>query len=189
MCDGKSSKWVGFLKVCMDAQSPTTKSTFPIGWTGKASENRKWLVCQIQKDTSHFQSTLNSAFIQSFLLPRKNDTFTSSFLIYFLLLFPPTHFFSPLYSMGNQLHIHVYIIFSPIVMLPCKYLDRVLNATQQDLIVIPFQDQQFASINPKLPILPTPSPSPWAIGSLFSKSMIFFSVESFLCAVCQGYQI
>ena len=47
----------------------------------------------------------------------------------------------PMYSMGTQLHIHVYIIFSPIVMLRCKYLNIVLRATQQDLIVNPFQEQ------------------------------------------------
>ena len=46
-----------------------------------------------------------------------------------------------LYSMGTKLHIHVYIIFPPIVVLQYKYLDRVLNATQQDLIVNPFQGQ------------------------------------------------
>ena len=43
--------------------------------------------------------------------------------------------------MGTQLHIHVYIIFSPIVMLRSKYLDIVLSATQQDLIFNPFQKQ------------------------------------------------
>ena len=43
-----------------------------------------------------------------------------------------------MYNMGTQLHIHVYILFSPIVMLCCKYLDMVLSATQQDLIVNPF---------------------------------------------------
>ena len=60
-------------------------------------------------------------------------------LIYFLLLFPPTHLFFSflLYSMGTQLHIPVYIIFSPIVVLHCKYLDIVLSAAQQDLIVNP----------------------------------------------------
>ena len=50
-------------------------------------------------------------------------------------------FFFPLYSMGTKLHIHVYILFPPIVMLQCKYLDIVLNATQLDLIVNPFQEQ------------------------------------------------
>ena len=42
---------------------------------------------------------------------------------------------------------------------------------QQDLIALPFQMQQFASINPKLSVHPTPSPSPLATKSLFSKSM------------------
>ena len=38
-------------------------------------------------------------------------------------------------------------------------------------------------MNPKLPVHPTPSPSPLATTSLFSKSMVFFSVERFICAV------
>ena len=42
------------------------------------------------------------------------------------------YLFFPLYSMGAKLHIHVYILFPPIVVLQCKYLDIVLNATQQD---------------------------------------------------------
>ena len=50
-------------------------------------------------------------------------------------------FFFPLCSMGAQLHIHVYIIFSPIVVLCSKYLDIVVSAKQQDLIVNPFQEQ------------------------------------------------
>ena len=58
--------------------------------------------------------------------------------------------------MGTKLRIHVYIIFPPIVVLRYKYLDIVLSATQQDLIVNPFQEQQFASVNPKLPIPPAP---------------------------------
>ena len=43
--------------------------------------------------------------------------------------------------MGNKLHIHIYILFPPIVVLRYKYLDIVLNATQQDLLVNPFQEQ------------------------------------------------
>ena len=43
--------------------------------------------------------------------------------------------------MGTKLHIHVYMLFPPIIVLLCKYLDIVLNATQQDLIVDPFQEQ------------------------------------------------
>ena len=46
--------------------------------------------------------------------------------------------------MGTKLYIHAYINFPPIVMLWCKYLDIVLSTTQQDLIVNPFQEQQFA---------------------------------------------
>ena len=44
-------------------------------------------------------------------------------------------FFFQLYSMGTKLQIHVYILFPPIVLLQCKYLHIVFNATQQDLIV------------------------------------------------------
>ena len=46
-----------------------------------------------------------------------------------------------LFSMGNELHLHVFIFFPPFVLLGCKYLDIVLNATQQGLIVNPFQEQ------------------------------------------------
>ena len=49
----------------------------------------------------------------------------------------------------------------------------------------PFQRQESASINPKLSIHPISSPSPLAITSLFSKSMSFFSVERFICALYQ----
>ena len=79
--------------------------------------------------------------------------------------------------MGAKLHLHVYIFFPPFVLLQYKYLDIVLNATQQDLIV---NSLQVVSDNPKLPIPPTPSLSPRVATSLFSKSMIFFSVEMFL---------
>ena len=88
-----------------------------------------------------------------------------------------------LYSMVAQLHIHVYILFSHIIMLHHKWLDIVPRATQQDLIAYPFQRQESASINPKFPMHPAPSPSPLATRSLFSKSMIFYSVERFICAL------
>ena len=45
------------------------------------------------------------------------------------------------YMYTSHLNIHVYIIFPPIVVLRCKYLDIVLSALQQDLIVSPFQKQ------------------------------------------------
>ena len=82
------------------------------------------------------------------------------FVSFFLIVISPTHFFFPLYSTGTQLHIQVYILFSPIMVLRHRYLDIVLRAAQQDLTVNPFQKQQFASVNPKLPIPPTPSYPP-----------------------------
>ena len=74
-----------------------------------------------------------------------------------------------LYNMGTTLYIHVYKLFPPIVVLQCKYLDIVLKATQQDLIVNPFQEHYFGSVNPTY--TSDPSLSPWAATSLFSKSM------------------
>ena len=46
-----------------------------------------------------------------------------------------------LYNMVTQLHIHVYIIFSHIIMLHHKWPDIVSSDTQQDLIASPFQRQ------------------------------------------------
>ena len=85
--------------------------------------------------------------------------------------------------METKLHVHVYILFPSIAVLRCKYLDIVLNATHQDLTVNPFQQQEFASLNTKLPIPLTHSHFPLAATSLFSKSMIFFYLEMFICAV------
>jgi len=101
------------------------------------------------------------------------------FLIYFL--FPQYITFFLLYSMVTQLHIHVRILFLHIIMLHHKWLDVVPSATQQDLIANPFQRQQSASINPKLPIHPTPSSSPLATTSLFSKTMI--KKMKFICTL------
>ena len=48
-------------------------------------------------------------------------------------------FFSPLYSKGVRLSLHVYITITffppPFVLLQHEYLDIVLNAIQQDLLV------------------------------------------------------
>ena len=108
----------------------------------------------------------------------------SLFFIFWIFFKSPIHyFFFLLCSMVPQLHIHVYILFSRIIMLCHKWLDIVPSAIQQDLIANLFQRQQFLSINPKLPIHPTPSPSPLATTGPFSKSMIFFSVEGFICAL------
>ena len=94
-------------------------------------------------------------------------------------------FFFPLYSMGTKLLLHVYIFFPSFVLLQYKYLDIARDATQQDLHVNPFQ---VVSDNPKLPIPPTPSLSPWVATSLFSKPMVFFSVEMFICAADSSYK-
>ena len=70
-------------------------------------------------------------------------TFFSFFKIFIYLFFnyfPNTIFFL-LYSVVTQLHIHVHILFSPIIMLHHKWLDIVPSATQQDLIANPFQKQ------------------------------------------------
>ena len=61
--------------------------------------------------------------------------------ILFYFIFKILFIYFPLYSMETKLNIHVYIIFLPIVMLRCKYLDIVLSATPQDFIVNPFQEQ------------------------------------------------
>ena len=83
------------------------------------------------------------------------------------------------------IYICIYILFLTLssIMLHHTWLDIVPSAIQQDLITYPFQRQWFASINPRFPILPTPSHSSLATTSLFSKSMSFFSVESFICAL------
>ena len=103
-----------------------------------------------------------------------------SFFLFFFFIFP-------LYSKGVRLSLHVYITITffppPFLLLQHEYLDIVLNAIQQDLLVNLFQ---VVSDNPKLPMPPTPSPSHQATTGLFSKSMIFFSEEMFICA---GYQI
>ena len=98
---------------------------------------------------------------------------TVSFYFFFSISPIYYYYFFLLYSMVTQLHLHVYIVFSHIIMLHCNGLNIVPSATQQDLIANPFQSQQSASINPKLPIHPTPSPTPLATTSLFSKPMIF----------------
>ena len=57
-------------------------------------------------------------------------------LDYFTFLF---YFIFPLYSKGIKLSLHVYITITffppPFVLLQHEYLDKVLNAIQQDLLV------------------------------------------------------
>ena len=63
-----------------------------------------------------------------------------------------------------------------------NWLGRVPRATQQDPMANPSWRLHSASLYPKLPVPPIPSPCPLAT-SLFSKSMIFFSVERLICAI------
>ena len=89
-----------------------------------------------------------------------------------------------LYSKETQSHIHICILFLTLssIMLHHKWLDIVPSAVQWDLIAYPFQRQLFASVNPRFPVHPTPSPL--ATTSLFSKSMRFFSCgKVHLCCV------
>ena len=65
-----------------------------------------------------------------------------------------------LYTKLTQSHIHVYILFTYIIMLHHMWLDIVPSAIQNDLMAYPFQTQEFASINTKFPIHATPSPLP-----------------------------
>ena len=82
------------------------------------------------------------------LCPFKN--FFSCFII---LIFFRCTAWGPSYS-------YMYTFFPPpFVLLQYRYLNIVLDATQQDLLLNPFQ---VVSNNPKLPIPPTSSLSPWA---------------------------
>ena len=102
------------------------------------------------------------------------------FLLYSKVIQSHTHTHTHIY-----IYIYIYILYFTFssIMLHHKWLDIVLSAVRQELIAYPLQMQLFASINPRFPVHPTPSPSPLATTSLFSKSMIFFSVERFICAV------
>ena len=89
--------------------------------------------------------------LQSGQLNLENFFFITSFFLYFILfyfilfyfiLFYVTLFyfilffyFFPLYSKGIKLFLHVYIFPPPFVLLQHEYLDIVLNAIQQDLLV------------------------------------------------------
>ena len=105
----------------------------------------------------------------------------SSFLFFFIFLI--FYFFFSTVQPGDPVtHTYIHYFFSH-YMFYHKWLDKVPSATQQEPIANPSPRQESASINPRLPIHPTPSPSPLATTSLLSMSMIFFSVERFLCAV------
>ena len=62
------------------------------------------------------------------------------FILFFYCYFPKYNFFSTVQHGDPVTHTCIHN-FSPIVMLCCKDLDIILNATQQYLIVNPFQKQ------------------------------------------------
>ena len=64
------------------------------------------------------------------------------------------------YSKVNQLYIYIHPLFygSPSHLGHHRILNRVPCAIQQDLVVYPSYMYQFASDNPKLPVLPSPTP-------------------------------
>ena len=99
-----------------------------------------------------------------------------NFLPYCQVTQPHTH---------THTHTHTLFLTFSSIMLHHKCLDIVPSAIQQDLTAYPFQRQQFASMNSRFPVHPTPFPSLLATTSLFSRSMIFYSVEKFICAVYQ----
>ena len=82
-------------------------------------------------------------------------------------------------------YIFLFLTLSSVMLHPHKWLDIVPCAIQQNLIAYPLQMQQIESVNPRLPVhlTPSPSPTPLATTSLFFQSMSFFSVEKFICAV------
>ena len=80
----------------------------------------------------HFFPFLYSCF-------QKGISFLFFFTILFYFYFFNTLFFFLLCSVVTQLYIHVYILFSHIIMLRYKWLDIVPSATQKDIIADPFQ--------------------------------------------------
>ena len=82
------------------------------------------------------------------------------------------------------IYTHTHILFFTLssIMFHHEWLHIVPCAIQQDLIPYPLQMPQFASTNPKLPVHPTPSPSPSATTSLFptSRSLSFLWKGAFV---------
>ena len=92
----------------------------------------------------HIPKSITKISTKEFLLPifssRSFMVSVLTFYLFFYCYFPST-IFLPLYSMETQLHIHVNILFSHIIMFHHKWLDIVPSDTQQDLIAHPFQRQ------------------------------------------------
>ena len=96
-------------------------------------------------------------FLQYLVLHLDLFLFVFCLFVCFYCYFPNTIFF-PLYSMGIQLHIHVYILFSPITMLLHKYLDIVFSATQQISLLIHSKSSSLHLVTPSSQSIPLPPP-------------------------------
>ena len=91
------------------------------------------------------------------------------------------------------MYIFFIIFFS--IMVYYRIMNVVPCVTQQDLVVYPFSIHSFATVNPKLPVLPFPTSSHLATTSLFSMSVsyiVFFPVPpthwSCVCNICNHSQ-
>jgi len=89
-------------------------------------------------------------------------------------------------SKVTQSYKHIYTPFLTLssIILHHKWLDMVPCAMEQDLIAYPFQRQYSASINPRLTVRPTPSPSSLANHkSVLQVHEFLFCGEIHLCHI------
>ena len=96
----------------------------------------------------------------------------------------PIQFFFLLYSMVTQLHIHVHILFSHMkCSIRSDQTEFPVLHSRIPLLIHP-EGNILHLLNPSSQYISLP-PHHLATMSLFSESMIFFSVERFICAVYQ----
>ena len=137
-------------------------------------------------ENPHYFDVLKTWHLWSLFLDSTTDCFFFLYILIFFFIIPDlqcsVNFL--LYSMVTQLHIHVQILFSHIII-------PIIN----DWILFPVLHSRISLLihsKGQSPHLLTPSsqsirPPPLSImstRSLFCKSMVFFSVERFICAVC-----
>ena len=98
------------------------------------------------------------------------------FLFSFLFFIIVDLQYSAIFCCAAKWHSYIYILFltSSFILFHCNWLYLVPCAIQQGLTAYPLQMQYFASTHAKLPVHPTPFPSPLANASLYSMSMICF---------------
>lgn len=83
----------------------------------RLAESMTW--CLVQSQISLVSSIVFVCFVLFLLF--------GNFCFYFLIVVSPLQFFFLLYSIVTQSHVHVHILFSPMIMLHHKWLDRVLQ--------------------------------------------------------------